>query len=300
VNAQCSPRSNWRAVPAPSGIIPPVPPFARSHIVAGRPLRYLDTGVGQPLVLLHAFPLSADMWRPQLAAPPPGWRLITPDLRGFRGVLAAPDSTPVGRVTMDDYARDVIALLDHLQIDRAVVGGCSMGGYVTFAVRRLAPERVRGVVLANTRPQADSDEGRAKRGEMLALLEREGPAGVANEMLPKLLGRTSHESRPDVVAHVRQLIEANPADAIGAAIGALRDRPDSTSLLPSIDVPALVIAGDEDTLIPREAADQMFDALPDAQLCVIGGAGHLSSLEVPAVFEQALRSFLLVGVGSGA
>ena len=269
------------------------------HTIAGRPLRCLESGAGEPCVLLHAFPLSADMWRPQLEAPPPGWRMIAPDLRGFRGVSSGQDSTPVGRVTMDDYARDVIALLDQLQLDRAVVGGCSMGGYVTFAVRRLAPARVRAVVLANTRPQADSDEGRAKRGEMLALLEREGPAGVAREMLPKLLGRTSHDSRPDVVAHVRRLVEANPADAIGAAIGALRDRPDSTPLLPSIDVPALVIVGDEDTLIPREAADQMFDALPDAQLCVIGDAGHLSNLEVPAVFKQALWSFLRVGVGSG-
>jgi pimeloyl-ACP methyl ester carboxylesterase len=269
------------------------------HTIAGRAVRCLESGAGQPCVLLHAFPLSADMWRPQLEAPPPGWRLIAPDLRGFRGVSSDPDSTPVGRVTMDDYARDVVELLDRLRIDRAVVGGCSMGGYVTFAVRRLAPERVRGVVLANTRPQADSDEGRAKRGEMLALLEREGPAGVAREMLPKLLGRTSHDSRPDVVAHVRRLVEANPADAIDAAIGALRDRPDSTPLLPSIDVPALVIVGDEDTLIPREAADQMFDALPDAQLCVLGRAGHLSSLEAPTAFGRALETFLRLALPSG-
>ena len=257
------------------------------YTTAGRRQRYLHTGTGQPVVLIHAFPLSADMWLPQLQAPPPGWRLVAPDLRGFRGPSSDADPSAVGRTTLDDYARDVIALLDHLQIDRAVVGGCSMGGYVTFAVWRLAPDRVRGVVLANTRPQADSDEGRAKRGEMLALLEREGPAGVASEMLPKLLGRTSHASRPEVVSRVRQLVEANPADAIGAAIGALRDRPDSTALLPGIDVPSLVIAGDEDTLIPREAADQMFDALPDAHLCVIGNAGHLASLEVPEVFNKA-------------
>jgi pimeloyl-ACP methyl ester carboxylesterase len=194
---------------------------------------------------------------------------------------------------MDDYARDVIALLDHLQIDRAVVGGCSMGGYVTFAVWRLVPERVRGIVLANTRSEADSNEGRAKRAEMLDLLAREGPTGVANEMLPKLLGRTSHASRPEVVSRVRQLVEANPSDAIAAAIGALRDRPDSTALLPGIGVPSLVIAGDEDTLIPREAADQMFGALPDAQLCVIGSAGHLSGLEAPEAFNRAISLWAL-------
>jgi pimeloyl-ACP methyl ester carboxylesterase len=269
------------------------------YTAAGRRLRYLDAGAGKPVVLVHAFPLSADLWRPQLGAPPPGWRIIAPDLRGFRGIGdSGAAMVSVGRVQMEDYAHDVIALLDHLQIERAVVGGCSMGGYVTFAVWRLAPERVRGVVLANTRPQADSDEGRAKRAEMLALLEREGPAGVANEMLPKLLGRTSHAARPEVVSRVRQLVEANAVDAIGAAIGALRDRPDSTEFLPSIRVPSLVIAGDEDTMIPREATDQMFAALPDAQLCVIGSAGHLSGLEEPAVFNKALVTFLQLGVGA--
>ncbi len=274
-------------------------PLERFYPAGGRTLRYLDAGSGQPVVLIHAFPLSADLWLPQLEMAPSGWRLMAPDLRGFRGPLSGGDSTPVGAVTMDGYARDVLALLDHLQIERAVVGGCSMGGYVTFSVWRLAPERVRGVVLANTRPQADTDEGRAKRGEMLALLERQGPAGIAADMLPKLLGRTSHASRPEIVARVRQLVEANPADAVGAAIGALRDRPDSTALLPAIGVPSLVIAGDEDTLIPREAADQMFDALPDAQLCVIGSAGHLASLEAPEVFNKALLTFLQVGIGPG-
>jgi pimeloyl-ACP methyl ester carboxylesterase len=268
--------------------------------VGGRTIRYVDSGVGQPLVLVHAFPLSADMWMPQLQAPPPGWRLIAPDLRGFRGVASTIDPEPVGLVTMDDYARDVIALVDHLGIDRAVVGGCSMGGYVTFAVWRLARERVRGVVLANTRPQADTEEGRVRRGDMLALLKREGPSGVATAMLPNLLGRTAHASRPEVVARVRTLVEANSPEAIAAAIGALRDRPDATPLLKTIDVPVLVIAGDEDTLIPRDAADAMFEALPDAQLSVIGRAGHLSSLEAPREFGRALETFLRVGLESGA
>jgi pimeloyl-ACP methyl ester carboxylesterase len=203
-------------------------------------------------------------------------------------------------MTMDDYARDVIALLDHLGIDRAVVGGCSMGGYVTFAIWRLAPRRVRGVVLANTRADADTPEGRERRGQLLALVGRAGPSGVADQMLPNLLGRTTHDSRPEVVARVRALIEANSPEAIATAIGALRDRPDATPLLKTIDVPVLIIAGDEDTLIPHDAADQMFDALPDAQLSVIGRAGHLSSLEAPAVFGRALETFLRLGLESGA
>jgi pimeloyl-ACP methyl ester carboxylesterase len=259
---------------------------------AGRSLRYLDTGEGRPLVLLHAFPLSADMWAPQIGSLPPGWRLIAPDLRGFRGVASPADPSPVGPVTMDDYARDVLALLDHLRIPEAVVGGLSMGGYVTFAVCRLAPERVRGVLLANTRPQADTDEGRAQRRQMIALVAREGAAGVAREMAPKLLGRTTQRERPEVTARVRALIEANSTDAISSAIGALMTRPDSTPMLESMRAPAIVVVGMEDMLIPREAADLMFDTLPNARLSVIARAGHLSNLEEPDLFNAFLGKFL--------
>lgn len=267
--------------------------YEHHYSVAGRTLRYLDTGAGQPVVLIHAFPLSADMWAPQIGALPRGWRLVAPDLRGFRGLASPAVPAPAGAVTMDDYARDVVALLDHLQIERAVVGGCSMGGYVTFALWRLARERVRGLVLANTRPQADTAEGRAKRGEMLALLERGGPGAVATAMLPSLLGKTTHASRPEVMARVRALIEANPPAAIAGAISALMDRPDSTPLVESMRVPAMVVLGLEDTLIPREAADLMFETLPNARLAVIARAGHLSNLEDPDLFNAFLAEFLV-------
>jgi 3-oxoadipate enol-lactonase len=268
-----------------------VPPLERSYTRAGRSFRYLESGAGHPCVLLHAFPLSADMWRPQLDDPAPGWRLIAPDFRGFRGP-ASPPALPVGPMAMDDYAKDVIALLDALELRTAVVCGLSMGGYVAFALWRLAPHRLRGLVLADTRAGADTEEGRAKRGEMLALLKREGAAGVATQMLPNLLGKTTHQSRPEIVTRVRQLIEANSSPAIAAAIGALRDRFDARPLLPGICMPMRLIVGAEDTLTPPDLSDEMRLQLPDADLTVIHEAGHLSNLEVPWLFSGTLTAYL--------
>jgi pimeloyl-ACP methyl ester carboxylesterase len=147
-----------------------------------RRVSYLEAGAGASLVLLHAFPLAAEMWGPQLQSPPPGWRVVAPDLRGF-GESAA--GTPAR--TLDDYADDVEALLSRLGLERAVIGGLSMGGYVTFALFRRRPDLFQGVVLADTRPQADTDEGRANRRKMQDLVRREGSRAVADQMLPTLL-----------------------------------------------------------------------------------------------------------------
>lgn len=258
----------------------------------GRVLRYLDAGAGAPFLLVHAFPLSADLWEPQLLAPPPGWRLIAPDLRGFRGPGAAHPVEPLGDVTVDEYARDLLGLLDHLEIADAVVGGVSMGGYVTFALLRQAPARVRGLVLADTRPQADSEEGRTRRRDMLALIERDGMEGVAEAMLPGLLGATTHRDRPEVVARVRRLVLANHADAVRAAVSAMMTRPDSTPLLASIDRPTLVVAGQEDAIMPPEVAEALHAAIGDSRLAVLPGAGHLPNLEQPEAFNAALARFL--------
>ena len=126
-----------------------------------RSLRYLESGSGRTLVLLHAFPLSADQWLPQLHRVPEGWRFVAPDLRGFRGAGAAFEDPGLHGLAIDDYAGDVLALMTHLEIERAVIGGVSMGGYVAFGVLRQAPARVSGLLLANTRSIPDSDEARA-------------------------------------------------------------------------------------------------------------------------------------------
>lgn len=229
------------------------------------------------------------MWEPQFKAVPAGWRLIALDLRGFGA--STMDSEPESP-TIDDYAADVIDLMRELGITSAVVGGCSMGGYVTFAVARQAPRMLRGLVLANTRAGADSLEGRTNRKGLLAVLDREGASGVAREMMPKLIGKTSAEERPSVESNVRRLIKQQSPQAIRSAAVRMRDRPDSFPTLKQMTVPALVITGAEDTLIPIEESQKIADALATAELVVVPRAGHLTNLESPEAFNSALAAFL--------
>jgi 3-oxoadipate enol-lactonase len=256
-------------------------------------LRYFEAtprGAERPrgtLLLLHAFPLNARMWERQLSLAETGWHVIAPQLRGFDGGAGDPPA-----VSMDDYAGDVIDLLDALHLKQAVVGGLSMGGYVAFALLRLAARYVQGLILADTRSQADTPEGIAGRTRLLQILQDNGPSAVADEMIPKLLGETTRASRPAVVEQVRALTLASPADAIAGAIRALMTRPDSTPLLPSIHVPTLILVGEEDTVTPPAAAEEMHRAIAGSELVRIPQAGHLSNLEQPEPFGSALAAFL--------
>ncbi len=227
------------------------------------------------------------MWEPQLALAEAGWRVIAPHLRGTNG---GPPQAPVA--TMDDCAADLIDLLDALHIENAVIGGLSMGGYVTFALFRHAPRYFRGMVLADTRPQADTPEAIEGRKRLLAVVREKGAAAVADEMIPKLLGETTRRNRPDLVAHVGDLVRSNPPDAIAGAISALMSRPDSTSILPSIHCPTLILVGEEDMLTPPALSQDMQRAIGGAELVMVPRAGHLSSLEQPEVFNAALARFL--------
>jgi 3-oxoadipate enol-lactonase len=251
-----------------------------------RAVRYFECGSGRALVLLHAFPLSAEQWLPQLSRVPSGWRVVAPDLRGFGNRMASEEEA----ATMDTYAEDAFELLAHLGIDRAVVCGLSMGGYVAFAMMRRAPERVAGLILADTRATSDTAEGRTGRDRMLELLAREGPPGVANAMLPKLLGDTTKREQPDLEDAVRRLIESNSAPGIAAGIRALKDRPDSTAALASIACPTTIVCGAEDTLTPPSDSEAMHRAISQSRLVILPAAGHLSNLENPEGFNEALFS----------
>lgn len=247
------------------------------------------------VLFLHAFPLAADMWEPQLKSTPGGWRFVAMDMRGFG--RSSPDAGPLdlaaaGALSVDDYARDALSLLDHLGVREAVICGLSMGGYVAFAIYRLARQRVRGLVLADTRPDADSPEARAGRDRLIAAATRDGSGAVADAMMPRLLGKTSRAERHALVERVSALARAQPADSLGAALVRLKSRPDSTPLLPTISCPVLVVVGDEDEVTPPDTARQMHGQIADAALAVIGGAGHLSNLEQPDEFNEALSRFL--------
>lgn len=239
------------------------------------------------LVLLHAFPLSARMWEPQRPIARKGWRIIAPELRQFGDGSSEPPAS-----SMDDYAGDVIDLLDELRVDNAVIGGLSMGGYVAFALLKTAPRYVRGLLLADTRPQADTPEGVEGRRRMLALVREKGAAAIAAEMLPKLLGASTLDARPDLAEQVRALIERNSVDAIAGAIAALMTRPDSSPLLSTIHVPTLVVVGEEDTLTPPALSEGMHTAIAGSELAIIPSAGHLTNLEAPEAFNAAVEAFL--------
>ena len=239
------------------------------------------------LLLLHAFPLNARMWEGQLGLSASGWRVIAPQLRGFDAGAGDPPATSV-----DDYAGDIIDLLDGLHVKQAVIGGLSMGGYVAFALLRLASRYVQGLILADTRSQADTPEGIAGRTHLLQLVQEKGPSAVADEMIPKLLGETTRQRRPAVVEAVRSLALASSSDAIAGAIRALMTRPDSTPLLTSIHVPTLVVVGDEDGLTPPAASEEMHRAIGGSELVRIPQAGHLSNLEQPELFTAAVAAFL--------
>jgi pimeloyl-ACP methyl ester carboxylesterase len=263
--------------------------FTKVANLPDRSVRYLEAGGGKTnVVLLHAFPLSAEQWAPQLSRVPRGLRLIAPDLRGFRGSGPAFDHLDLNGVTLDDYAADVLALMTHLDIERAVVAGVSMGGYVAFAMLRRASARVAGLVLANTRAIPDSAEAKSGRDRMIALLEREGTSAIAREMLPKLLGKTTRDEQPDLMDVVGHLIQMNSPAAIAAALIALKDRPDSTPLLSSISCPTTIVSGEEDAIIPAAETTSMQQAIRGATLITMPKVGHLSNLEAPSAFNDVL------------
>ncbi len=227
------------------------------------------------------------MWEAQLALAGRGWHVIAPHVRGVNGGTGDPVAE-----TMDDYAADLIDLLDGLHVEDAVFCGLSMGGYVAFALLRHAPHYVRALILADTRPQADSSEGLAGRAAALQLLEKEGARALAESMIPKLLGATTRESRPAVVERVRELAAANSKESLAGAIRALMTRPDSTPLLKTIRQPTLIVVGEEDVITTLEVAEEMRAAISGAELVRIPQCGHLANLERPDVFNDALARFL--------
>jgi len=251
-------------------------------------MAYGDRGRGQEmaLMLVHGFPLDRRLWAAQVDAFANMTRVITPDLRGHGRSQVVP-----GPFTMEQHADDLVALLDHLKVRRAVVAGLSMGGYVAFAFWRRYPERVRGLILADTRAEPDSAAARAGRDAAMAKVQQTGVAAYADEMLPRLLASASLAD-VKIAGAAREMMAEQPPAGIFGALGGLRDRADSQAILPTITVPALVIAGDADVITSPADARALAAAIPGARLVVIPRAGHLSPLENPRAFNAAVRAFL--------
>lgn len=264
----------------------------RVYEVNGLNLAYTVVGQGPSVLLVHGFALSRRLWAPQVRGLADRYRLVLPDLRGF-GSSDAGEAQP----TIETYAQDIAALLDVLNIQRIVFCGLSMGGYIAFAFYRLFPQRVQALVLADTRAQADTPEIRQAREEQITLIDREGTTALADVLWPRFLAPENAERDPALVREVRAMIEGASARGAIGALRAMMDRPDSTPLLPQITCPTLIIVGEQDSVTPRADAELMAARIPQAKLKVIAGAGHLSNLERPDDFNQALRAFLAEVVG---
>lgn len=256
-------------------------------LVNGVNLAYTDEGKGLPVIFVHAFPLNRAMWTAQVSALSDRFRVLTVDLRGHGESLPAP-----GPSSIDELALDLKELLDRLAIPQAVFVGLSMGGYVLFALYRRYAERIKALVLADTRAQADTDEGRAGRFAMIHRAESEGAGAIAEIMIPRLLSPASIQSRPDLVEAVRNMILRTPVSTITADLRAMADRPNSIPLLNQIVCPTLILVGELDQGTPPSDAHLMANAIPGSRLEVIPGAGHLSNLEQSKAFNGALASFL--------
>lgn len=259
---------------------------SRTAHIANADIHWRESGSGEPVVLLHAFPLHSAMWRPQLQSLPGERHWIAPDVRGFG---ATPGNGPL---SMDRIADDVAALLDHLGHERATLCGVSMGGYACFAFWRRHRSRVTSLVLSDTRATPDDPAGKLSRRVSAERVRAEGPAAAVAQLLDRLVGETTRRERPAVYERVRALLtEVTPA-SFARAQGAMANRPDSTPQLAEMDVPALVVVGDEDAFIRVADARNLAESLPQARLAVIERAGHLPSLERPDAFDRELLEFV--------
>ncbi len=270
-------------------------------------MTFEDAGSGFPIVLLHGYPFDRSMWREQIDFfGKNGYRVIAPDLRGFGETydklqfvadVAGGETDRQAEayrtiITMADMARDIAALMDELKIDQAVICGLSMGGYVAFEFVHLFPARVRAMVLAGTRAPADNEQEKQARKQQVDQMLAQGMNGIAEASLPKLLAPQTLAEKPKVVARLREMIlRADPNGAAAAQRG-MAARRDYSSDLPGIKVPALVIVGRQDPIRPVADAEFMHRGIRDSLLVIVEDAAHMTNIEQPEVFNQALLAFI--------
>jgi len=255
--------------------------------INGITMAYEVVGEGIPLLWIHGYPLDRSTWKPQTSELSDCARHIVPDLRGF-GESDAPD----GVYAMDLLADDLRGLLDSLRIERAVVLGLSMGGYISLSFALRYPDRLAGLVLANTRAGSDTPEAAKARLENADRALREGVRPVVEPMLAKLVSKAATIQRPELVEELRRLLLSSRPSGVAGALRGMAARIDATPLLQRIRVPTLILAGTDDAIIPPAESHKMAAGIAHATMFEIPQAGHLANLEQPEAFNDAVRSFL--------
>ncbi|MFU8773110.1 MAG: alpha/beta fold hydrolase [Anaerolineales bacterium] len=256
-----------------------LPSFTMHYEIYGR-----DT----PLLLIHAFPLNCQMWAPQIGDLAKEVKLIIPDMRGF-GESDQPPET----YRMEILADDCMALLDAVgAVQPVVIGGLSMGGYISLAFYRKYPQKVAGLILAATRASADTPEGKSNREAAAEKTKTLGVGALVSDMLPKMMAPMTYTSHPELVMHVESMMQGASVNGVVGALLGMKERPDSQDLLTQIDVPTLILHGTDDQLIPPQAAESMHEKIKGSKLSLVADAGHLLNIEQPQRFNQDVVEFL--------
>lgn len=241
------------------------------------------------ILFIHGFPFDGEMWRRQVDVLSHRWACVVPTLWGAGSANIEPTAP---EHSMAEHAHDLIERFDGFEVSDVVVCGFSMGGYVAFELLRVSPERIRGLILCNTKATADTPDAKRGRDVTAAKAEREGVGAIAAELVPKLLARVTRERRPEIVREVTAMIERQPRYGIVRTVHALRDRADSTPLLSQIRIPVLVIAGDDDQITPAAGMREMGRAISGSEFVLVPEAGHLTPIEQPDVFNHAVERFV--------
>ncbi len=242
---------------------------------------------GLPVVLIHGFPFSHEMWKPQVEALSAKYRVIAYDVRGH-GKTGAGD----GQYTLEFFVADLLDLLDRLRILEAVLVGLSMGGYIALRAAERNPDRVKALVLCDTRSEADSNEAKIKRSVGIRRVKLEGTVPFAEDFVKGIFAADTFKSNPVAVESIKKIIGSNPPEGVCGALLALATRTDTTNALPNIRVPTLVMTGEEDAITPPAVGKAMADKIPGAEFHVVPKAAHMSNQENPDVFNQHLQNFL--------
>jgi 3-oxoadipate enol-lactonase len=252
----------------------------------GLEIAYDEAGSGVPLLFIHGWPHNRTLWAGQMSGLPTQARCIAPDLRGLG------ESTVSGPYSIDQYADDLALLMDARGVERAVVCGLSMGGYVALAMLRRHRDRLRGLILTSTRATADTPEAREKRMRLIEFVETHGVDALAGRQLRAMVGSTTFEHRPAVREALRELMAGAPQAGVIGGLRAMAQREDATDLLPTIDFPTLVVSGAEDSFTPPEELRAMAARIPRSRFELLAGGGHVCPYERPGAFNHVVGEFL--------